>query len=177
MNGSRAFDQRLFIACSKKSEGFSLMEVMLTVALLGLSVILGWKYAAQVLMKQKIDGAVHELQMSIRLAAAQARKKGQPCGLNLKPIQELLSWPGELSPCFASSPHAHGEFLDGAIRLTHNFPSILRFSSNGLALDGGTAVFGITGSDYQRCLVMSPPLGVVRLGWYEEYQCIPAPSV
>ena len=176
MNGFRVFDQRLVFACSRKSRGFSLIEVMLTVALLGLSVILGWKYAAQVLMKQKIDGAVYGLQASIRLAAAQARKKGQPCGLNLQPIQELLPWPGELSPCFVSSPHSHDELLDGAIRLTHNFPSILRFSSNGLALDGGTAVFGITGSDYQRCLVMSPPLGVVRLGWYEEHQCIPAPS-
>ena len=51
-----------------------------------------------------------------------------------------------------------------------NLPGALRFSSNGLVLDGGTVVISAAGTELRRCLVMSLPLGVVRLGRYEGEQ-------
>lgn len=55
---------------------------------------------------------------------------------------------------------------DSSLRLHHSLPSQLRFTANGLAIDGGTVVIGSAGTDLRRCLVMSPPLGIVRVGRY-----------
>jgi hypothetical protein len=52
------------------------------------------------------------------------------------------------------------------VAVVHNLPPALRFSSNGLVLDGGTVVLSTTGTPLRRCLVMALPLGVVRLGRY-----------
>jgi hypothetical protein len=50
------------------------------------------------------------------------------------------------------------------VQLSHNLAGPLRVASNGLVLDGGTVVVAAAGSDLQRCLVVSLPLGVVRTG-------------
>jgi hypothetical protein len=55
---------------------------------------------------------------------------------------------------------------DGEVQVRHNFPEALRFSSNGLVLDGGTVVLSTKGTPLQRCLVMALPLGIVRVGRY-----------
>ncbi|MDP4948193.1 MAG: prepilin-type cleavage/methylation domain-containing protein, partial [Cyanobium sp. MAG_102] len=52
------------------------------------------------------------------------------------------------------------------VELRHNLPAALRFSSNGLVLDGGTVLISAEGVALRRCLVLSLPLGVVRLGRY-----------
>jgi len=65
----------------------------------------------------------------------------------------------------------------GDVRLNHNFPAVLRFSSNGLVLDGGTAVLQAAGTSLQRCLVMALPLGITRLGRYLGGRCEPDPSL
>ena len=52
------------------------------------------------------------------------------------------------------------------MELRHNLPAALRFSSNGLVLDGGTVLIAAEGVALRRCLVLSLPLGVVRLGRY-----------
>lgn len=61
----------------------------------------------------------------------------------------------------------------GEVQLSHNFPAVLRFSRNGLVLDGGTAVLQASGTAVQRCLVMSPPLGITRVGRYLGGHCEP----
>ena len=55
---------------------------------------------------------------------------------------------------------------EAGVNLRHNLPAALRFSSNGLVLDGGTVLISAAGIDLRRCLVLSLPLGVVRLGRY-----------
>jgi len=154
------------------SSGFSLAELLLVVALLGVSTILGWQQAAEILMRHKINAALHGLHMNLRLAATHAKQKGQPCALSLPASHESFSQAVQLSPCFTSFTFVDGELFDHGVQLTHNFPSALRFASNGLALDAGTAVVGMANSRYQRCLVMALPLGIIRLGRYEENQCI-----
>ena len=49
----------------------------------------------------------------------------------------------------------------------HNFPATLRFTANGLAIDGGVVVLSKAGTGLRRCLVMALPLGLVRLGRYD----------
>jgi len=47
----------------------------------------------------------------------------------------------------------------------------LRFSANGLVLDGGTVLISASGGAVVRCLVMSLPLGITRLGRYSGGLC------
>jgi type II secretory pathway pseudopilin PulG len=56
---------------------------------------------------------------------------------------------------------------DAGLALHHTLPSQLRFTANGLVIDGGTAVVSAVGTDLRRCLVMSLPLGIVRVGRYD----------
>ncbi|CAI8165761.1 MAG: Uncharacterised protein [Prochlorococcus marinus str. MIT 9215] len=45
---------------------------------------------------------------------------------------------------------------------------MLRFAANGLLLDGGMVVLATKSRRYQRCLVISLPLGVSRIGYYRD---------
>jgi len=71
-----------------------------------------------------------------------------------------------LAPCFEGSDPLGEGFL-----LQHNFPDVLRFSANGLVLDGGTVLISASGGAVVRCLVMSLPLGITRLGRYSGGLC------
>jgi hypothetical protein len=63
------------------------------------------------------------------------------------------------------------------VQLRHNLPGSVRFTSNGLVLDGGTVVVAAEGTALERCVVMSLPLGVVRLGRWQNDECRPDPSL
>jgi hypothetical protein len=53
----------------------------------------------------------------------------------------------------------------------------VRFSSNGLVLDGGTVVVGHPATALFRCVVVSLPLGVTRVGLWEGGACRPDPAL
>jgi hypothetical protein len=58
----------------------------------------------------------------------------------------------------------------GAPQLRHTFPASLTIQnsdSNQRASDGGMAVLSSSDSQLQRCLVLDPVLGMVRLGRYQ----------
>ena len=63
--------------------------------------------------------------------------------------------------------------LNGSLRLEHNLPAAVRFSANGLVLDGGTVVVSHPGTSLARCVVVSLPLGVTRVGLYGNGSCLP----
>jgi hypothetical protein len=71
------------------------------------------------------------------------------------------------------------------VELRHNLPAQLRFSANGLLIDGGTVVLAAAGTPLRRCVVWSLPLGVLRLGQYgadpagspQANQCRPDPTL
>jgi len=71
-----------------------------------------------------------------------------------------------------------GEGIDPArVRLEHNLPALVRFTSNGLVLDGGTVRISTEGTELERCLVMALPLGVVRQGRWQQQSCQVDPSL
>ena len=47
-----------------------------------------------------------------------------------------------------------------------NLPEVVRFTANGLVIDAGLVVLGRSGTTYRRCLVVSLPLGITRIGRY-----------
>ena len=151
--------------------GFSQAELLVAMAVLGLLLALGVSSGHSSLARMRVEAASRRLVTGLEAARQQAQLQGTPCALELGPSGWREPSGGSLAGCggvLADTKYADdlgAEHL-GAVELHHNLPAALRFSSNGLVLDGGTVVVSAPGSELRRCLVMSLPLGVVRLGRY-----------
>ena len=55
---------------------------------------------------------------------------------------------------------------EGELQLRSNLPDAVRFSSNGLVLDGGLVVVSHPSHGQALCLVIGLPLGISRTGIY-----------
>ena len=144
----------------------TLTELMLGLSLLGLMGSVGLAQGSQVLLDQRLESATRLLDQGLQRARREAQRRGAPCGLRLSPTGWTTPPPGTLPPCLAEPQQ-----LPEGVAVAHNFPELLRFTANGLVLDGGTAVLSAAAHPSQRCLVMSLPLGITRLGQFREGRC------
>lgn len=160
-----------------RTAGFSLAELLVGVAIVGLLAALGWSGGSETLARQRLESATRRLDQGIQRGRAEAQKLGRPCGLSLSTQGWMPPAGGVLPPCVQTLESLKEPIAAGEVRLNHNFPAVLRFSSNGLVLDGGTAVLQAAGTSLQRCLVMALPLGITRLGRYMGGRCEPDPSL
>lgn len=158
-------------------DGFSLAELLVAVAVLGLLAALALGGGQSSLARMRVEAASRRLSAGLEQARQQAQSLGQPCALELGPTGWREPSGGSLPAC-AAAVGAIEEGAPGAAgaTLAHNLPAALRFSSNGLVLDGGTVVIAAAGTALRRCLVVSLPLGVVRLGRYTGPQAAPPSS-
>ena len=146
-------------------EGLSLVEVLIASALMAILAGIAYGSGGDAVARQRLEGATRRLAIGIDRGRLAALRNSQPCSLSLGPG----GWQAPLdgSVVCAGAPMGLGEGVaDGEVQVRHNFPEALRFSSNGLVLDGGTVVLSTKGTRLQRCLVMALPLGIVRVGRY-----------
>jgi prepilin-type N-terminal cleavage/methylation domain-containing protein len=162
---------------ARRAAGYSLAELLVGIAIVGLLAVLGWSGGSETLARQRLEAATRRLDQGIQRGRAEAQKLGHPCGLSLQPQGWAPPAQSSLAPCLQTLESLKEPLAAGEVQLTHNFPAVLRFSSNGLVLDGGTAVLSATGTTLQRCLVMALPLGITRLGRYRQGGCEPDPSL
>ncbi|NDD69740.1 MAG: prepilin-type N-terminal cleavage/methylation domain-containing protein [Synechococcaceae bacterium WB9_4xC_028] len=160
-----------------RASGFSLAELLVGVAILALLAALGWAGGSESLARQRLEAATRRLDQGIQRGRAEAQKQGRPCGLSLQEEGWAPPAGGVMPPCLHTLESLKEPIAAGEVQLSHNFPAVLRFSSNGLVLDGGTAVLQAAGTSLQRCLVMALPLGITRLGRYQAGRCEPDPSL
>ena len=147
---------------SQARSGFSLPELLVTVSVLSLLASLGIDGGQRSLARMRVETTSRRLGWGIEQARRQAQSLGQPCALELGPNGWRQPSGGSLPGCGEADVE-----LEPHVAIGSNLPGALRFSSNGLVLDGGTVVVSAAGTELRRCLVMSLPLGVVRLGRYE----------
>jgi prepilin-type N-terminal cleavage/methylation domain-containing protein len=147
--------------------GFSLPELLVAVAVLGLLAALALDGGQRSLARMRVETATRRLGWGLEAARQQAQSQGQPCALELGTSGWREPSGGSLPGCGEAVGEGAGAQESSGVELWHNLPAALRFSSNGLVLDGGTVVVSAPGTELRRCLVLSLPLGVVRLGRYE----------
>ena len=145
--------------------GLCLVEVLIAAAIMAILAGIAYGSGGDAVARQRLEAATRRLGIGIDRGRLAALRNSQPCSLSLGPG----GWQAPLdgSAVCAGAPMGLGEGVaDGEVQVRHNFPEALRFSSNGLVLDGGTVVLTSPGTRLQRCLVMALPLGIVRVGRY-----------
>ncbi|MCP9915185.1 Tfp pilus assembly protein FimT/FimU [Cyanobium sp. ATX 6F1] len=146
---------------------FTLPELMISAAVLGLLAALSFGTGAELLARQRVEASARLLQEGILKGRAEAERSGQPCGLSLGAEGWQAPSDGSLPACQGALSDLGDNHRAYGVEWASNFPLSLRFSANGLVIDGGTAVVWGRGTGLQRCLVMALPLGVLRVGRYE----------
>ena len=155
----------------RSTAGFSLVELMVTVAVVGTIASLAVPRNAFERAQLQLDAAARRLQLGLERARLAARRAQQACGISLgnkawlEP--ELHALPGDLPPCSGFGLALQEAIEQGSIQLHSNLPDVIRVSANGLLLDGGTTVLSHEGVAHSLCLVVSLPLGVSRVGLYQ----------
>ncbi len=141
------------------SSGMTLPELLVAVLVLGVMAALGIGGVGRSLANTQVEAATRQLALELEQARSSAEVAGTPCTLALTPQGWAQDPDSALPPC-----RVQAAALQQQVQLSHNLAGPLRIASNGLVLDGGTVVVAAPGSELQRCLVVSLPLGVVRTG-------------
>ena len=162
--------------------GFSLPELLVSLAVLGILSTVALVHAGPDRIGQQLDGAAQAFQLAIDRARLAAQRSQQACGLALEEAFATGEAESALPPCKGAGMALPSALASG-INVHSNLPQRLRFSTNGLLLDGGLIVFRHPGAHHRPCVVMSLPLGVTRQGIYgtdpsldlNSQHCLPSP--
>lgn len=161
--------------------GFSLAELLIGGLVGGALVLVGLSESSRALGRQQIEHGLRRLVLGLEQGREAARRSGRPCALSLGSQGWRAPASSSLAACAGVALQLEEGMEPGPLRrrliLEHNLPPLVRFSSNGLVLDGGTVLVSSEGEPLVRCLVMALPLGVVRLGRYSEAGCRPDPAL
>ena len=149
----------------------SLIEQLIVVSLVGMlasiPVVTGRGDRDQL----QLDASARRLQVGLDRARSIARREQTACGLSLSeegfvaPDEGIQ--PGAIPTCPGMRMALQEGFEQGPVALNTNLPPVLRFTANGLLLDGGIVVLSHQRLAQARCLVVSLPLGVSRIGSYQ----------
>ena len=148
-----------------------LIEQLMLVSLLGMLASVPIVTGGSDLDQLQLDASARRLQSGLDRARSIARREQTACGLSLNEEgftdPDEGSLPGSLPACPGIGMALQEAFDQGPIELNTNLPPVLRFTANGLLLDGGIAVLSHQRLEKARCLVVSLPLGVSRIGSYQ----------
>ena len=148
-----------------RPNGFSLLECLVVVALLGILASLAIPSSSAVQRRLELDSGLRRLRVGLDRGRMAAERDRQPCALQLSATGWQPPLAGDLPACRgAVTPLA--EIGAGLLELRGNLPDAVRFSSNGLVLDGGLVVLSHPSHGQALCLVIGLPLGISRSGVY-----------
>jgi hypothetical protein len=152
--------------------GFTIAEVLLVSLLMSGLGLAGIQMAMTSLANERVEATLRSLADGLEQGRLSALRSARACGLRL---DGSSGWKppltGGLRPC-EGLIKVSGEGLDPEkIQVDHNLPEVVRFTSHGLILDGGTIRVAAPGMTVSRCLVISLPLGAVRWGRWQQDSC------
>ena len=149
----------------------SLIEQLMVVSLVGILASIPILTVRSDRDQLQLDASARRLQVGLARARSIARREQTACGVSLNEEgftdPDEGSLPGSLPACPGIGMALQEEFEQGPIVLSTNLPPVLRFTANGLLLDGGIAVLSHQRLAIARCLVVSLPLGMSRIGSYQ----------
>ena len=152
-------------ASRTRPNGFSLVECLVVVALLGILVTLAIPSSSAVQRRLELESGLRRLRVGLHRGRMAAERDRQPCALHLSTSGWQPPLTGDLPAC-RGGVTALAEIGAGELELHSNLPDAVRFSTNGLVLDGGLVVLSHPSHGQALCLVIGLPLGISRSGVY-----------
>lgn len=153
-----------------RAPAWTLPELLLTTGLVVLLATWAGLAGAETRAIQGLQAVSQRLVAGLEEARAAAVREGRPCGLRLGSVGWEPPQGSALPPC---SGAASGLATNTRVEVSHNLPDPVRFSANGLVLDGGTVWLRSQGTSLVRCIVVSLPLGITRVGREGSSGCEP----
>ena len=148
-----------------RPNGFSLLECLVAVALLAILATLAIPSSSAVQRRLELDSGLRRLRVGLDRGRMAAERDRQPCALELSATGWQPPLAGDLPACRGGvTPLV--ETGEGELELRSNPPDAVRFSTNGLVLDGGLVVLSHPSHGQALCLVIGLPLGISRSGTY-----------
>ena len=148
-----------------RPNGFSLVECLVVVALLGILATLAIPSSSAVQRRLELDSGLRRLRVGLDRGRMAAERDRQPCALQLSANGWQPPLAGDLTAC-RGGVTSLAETGSGELELRSNLPDAIRFSANGLVLDGGLVVVSHPSHAQALCLVIGLPLGISRSGVY-----------
>jgi prepilin-type N-terminal cleavage/methylation domain-containing protein len=174
-----AFSEAAAGAARRREGGFTVLELLMASSILLILAAISLVPARESLARQQLETATRRVLLGLDRGRLAAERRGQPCALA---FDDALGWRppqgGELAAC-EQDPIGLGEGAqdEGTLQVEHNLPKAVRFTANGLLLDGGTVVLRHAHTTLARCVVVSLPLGVTRVGLHGQGGCLPDPAL
>ncbi|MEB3254083.1 MAG: type II secretion system protein [Synechococcus sp.] len=146
--------------------GFTLLELLVVTAVMGILATSVLARPSQRQAQQQVEIALRRLRVGLDRGRLAAERSGAACGLSLFPESWGAGHDQALPPCRAAVTTLTGRGAD-RVQLRSNLPQTIRFTANGLVLDGGLVLLSHPDLVQQRCLVIGLPLGITRVGTYQ----------
>ena len=147
----------------RQANGFSLVECLVAVALLAILATLAIPSSSALQRRLELDSGLRRLRVGLDRGRMAAQRDRQPCALHLSATGWIAPMEGDLPAC-RGGVTSLVEAGAGELELRSNLPDSVRFSANGLVLDGGLVV--LSHHAHALCLVIGLPLGISRSGVY-----------
>ena len=147
------------------NRGFSLVEALMAVALLGILASLAFASPQKQRQQLELESGLRRLRIGLDRGRMAAERSGAPCGLSLTGQGWALPRSGDLPGCKRATTSL-AEIGSSPLLLHSNLAGTVRFTANGLMLDGGLVVLAHPQLWQRVCLVIGLPLGITRTGLY-----------
>ena len=147
------------------NRGFTLVEALVAVALLGILASLAFASPQKQRQQLELESGLRRLRIGLDRGRMAAERSGAPCGLSLSASGWELPRSGDLPGCGRATTSL-AETGSSSLLLHSNLPGTVRFTANGLVLDGGLVVLAHPQLWQRVCLVIGLPLGISRTGLY-----------
>lgn len=161
-----------------QSDGFSLPELLVAVVVLGLlagfTIVSGQRWLAE----QRLEAAVRLVLAGLDQGRESAERSGRPCALALTEAGWHAPSGGDYPSCLEHNLSLQEAVGGGEVQLQRQSSDILAFTSNGLVLianmlEEDTIRLSTVGTPLVRCVAVSSPLGISRVGVWRESSCVP----
>ncbi|MEC8440949.1 MAG: prepilin-type N-terminal cleavage/methylation domain-containing protein [Cyanobacteriota bacterium] len=148
-----------------RDSGFTLMECLVVVAVLGILATTAIANPVSNRHRLELQRGLRRIRVGLDRGRMAAQRHNHPCGLTLTAEGWQSPSSDALPPC-ASAGMTVAEVGPSSLQLRSNLPDLVRFSANGLVLDGGLVVLRHPRLQQPLCLVIGLPLGITRTGVY-----------
>ena len=149
-----------------RSGGFSVLELLVVVVIVGILATMALVQRGRDRERLALEVGWRRLRTGLDRGRMAAERHAEPCGLALSQGGWQAPASGALVPCRGAGM-ALAELGSSPLQLQTNLPEMLRFTANGLLLDGGLVVLSHRRVSHRLCMVIGLPLGITRTGIYQ----------